>query len=90
MMFYWIIWGPHNGNPMGITLLKCKKLTLQVKYVKIHQSDINRGKLAELIAKFENNLSVEIILEVNIQNNFSNHGNFQREYLRPSGVRSLQ
>ena len=89
-MFYWIIWGPHNGNPMGITLLKCKKLTLQVKYVKIHQSDINRGKIAELIAKFENNLSVEIILEVNIQNNFSNHGNFQREYLRPSGVRSLQ
>ena len=22
MKFYWIIWGPHNGNPVGITLLK--------------------------------------------------------------------
>ena len=22
MVFSWIIWGPHNGNPMGITLLK--------------------------------------------------------------------
>ena len=22
MTFYWIVWGPHNGGPMGITLLK--------------------------------------------------------------------
>ena len=22
MRFYWIIWGPHNGDPIGITLLK--------------------------------------------------------------------
>ena len=22
MTFYWIIWGPHNGDPTGITLLK--------------------------------------------------------------------
>ena len=27
MAFYWIMWGPHNGGPMGITLLK--SLTLE-------------------------------------------------------------
>ena len=26
MTFYWIIWGPRNGNPMGITLLKSSGL----------------------------------------------------------------
>ena len=25
MTFYWIMWGPHNVDPMGITLLKYAK-----------------------------------------------------------------
>ena len=31
MTFYWIIWESYNGDPMGITLLKCTDLVLTNK-----------------------------------------------------------
>ena len=32
MTFYWVIWGPHSGDPMGITLLKSCSCTLWHKW----------------------------------------------------------
>ena len=31
MTFYWITWESYNGDPMGITLLKCTDLVLTNK-----------------------------------------------------------
>ena len=39
MAFYWIIWEPHNGDPMGITSLKLQVLISLTKYIEENQED---------------------------------------------------
>ena len=35
MTFYWIMWGPRNGDPMGITLLKWEQLLFLLQILKL-------------------------------------------------------
>ena len=39
MAFYWIIWEPHNGDPIGITSLNLQVLISLTKYIEENQED---------------------------------------------------